>query len=48
VHDVLGAGDVRQALLRLEAMTDEYVADWTGLDDSDGYAGAFFGELGAA
>jgi len=40
--------DGRNALLFLEAVTDEYVRGWTGLDDSDGYASAFFGELGAA
>jgi uncharacterized Zn finger protein len=41
-------GDGRSALLLLEAITDEYVENWTCLDDSDGYAGAFFAELGAA
>jgi len=41
-------GDGRKALLLLEAITDGYVAGWTRLDDSDGYASAFFGELGAA
>lgn len=40
------AGDGRNALLHLEAITDEYVAGWTGLDDSDGFAWQFFEELG--
>jgi uncharacterized Zn finger protein len=47
-EDFIEAGDGRNALLLLEAITDEYVAGWTGLDDSDGFAGGFFGELGAA
>ncbi len=38
--------DGRNALLMLEAITDEYVKEWTCLDDSDGFAGEFFGELG--
>jgi len=42
------ASDGRNALLLLEAITDAYVEDWTCLDDSDGYAGEFFGELGKA
>ena len=48
VQDFVEAGDGRNALLLLEAITDEYVAGWTGLDDSDGFAGDFFGELGEA
>jgi len=40
------AGDGRNALLILEAVTDEYVEGWVCLDDSDGFAGGFFGELG--
>jgi len=40
------AGDGRNALLILEAITDEYVEGWICLDDSDGFAGEFFGELG--
>ena len=47
VQDFIEAGDGRNALLLLEALTDEYVAGWTCLDDSDGFAGEFFGELGA-
>jgi len=42
------AGDGRNALLLLETITDEYVAGWLGLDDSDGFASEFFGELGQA
>ncbi len=42
------AGDGRNALVVLEAITDEYVEGWIYLDDSDGYAGEFFGELGEA
>ncbi len=51
LHQVQGfieAGDGRNALLLLEAITDEYVEGWTCLDDSDGYAGGFFGDLGEA
>jgi uncharacterized Zn finger protein len=51
LHQVQGfieAGDGRNALLLLEAITDEYVEGWTWLDDSDGYAGGFFGDLGEA
>lgn len=42
----LEAGDAASALTLLEALTDEYVADWTTLDGSDGDTGAFYGELG--
>jgi uncharacterized Zn finger protein len=47
-QDFIDAGDGRNALLLLEAITDEYVEGWTCLDDSDGFAGEFFGDLGAA
>ncbi len=40
------AGDGRNALVILEAITDEYVKNWIYLDDSDGFAGEFFGDLG--
>lgn len=40
-------GDARTALTILEAITETYVSDWVELDDSDGYAGAFFEDLGA-
>lgn len=39
------AGDGRNALAILEAITDEYMQEWTSLDDSDGTASAFFAEL---
>ena len=42
------AGDGRNALLILEAITDEYTRQWYYLDDSDGYAGGFFEDLGRA
>jgi uncharacterized Zn finger protein len=42
------AGDGGNALTYLEAITDEYVEGWLCLDDSDGYAGEFFGTLGEA
>jgi len=45
-QDFLTAGDGRHALAILEAVTEEYVAEWTTLDDSDGEAGGFFAELG--
>ncbi|CAN5582965.1 hypothetical protein BH24GEM3_BH24GEM3_14410 [soil metagenome] len=41
----LDAGDGRSALVVLEAITDEYVRDWTELDDSDGEISDFFREL---
>jgi uncharacterized Zn finger protein len=40
-------GDGNNALLVLEAITDEYVEGWLNLDDSDGYASGFFAELGS-
>ena len=43
----VAAGDGRNALAILEAITETYVADWVELDDSDGDAGAFFEDLGA-
>jgi len=48
VQSFIEAGDGRNALLLLEAITDEYVEGWVYLDDSDGYAGGFFEELGRA
>jgi uncharacterized Zn finger protein len=46
VQGFIEAGDGRNAIALLEAITDEYVEGWLCLDDSDGYAGEFFGELG--
>jgi uncharacterized Zn finger protein len=40
------AGDGRSALTILEAVTEEYVARWTDVDDSDGEASSLFEELG--
>ena len=40
------ADDGRSALAILEAVTDEYVARWYELDDSDGDLGAVFADLG--
>lgn len=42
------AGDGENALVYLEAITDEYVQGWFYLDDSDGSASGFFEELGMA
>ena len=42
------AGDGCNALSILEAITEEYLEGWLLLDDSDGYAGEFFSDLGAA
>ena len=42
------AGDGRQAMSVLEAITEEYMDDWENLDDSDGEASGFFQELGPA
>jgi uncharacterized Zn finger protein len=44
--DFVEAGDGHNALTILEAITGAYIADWTILDDSDGYASAFFEDLG--
>jgi uncharacterized Zn finger protein len=41
------AGDGRNALTILEAITDEYLDHWTELDDSDGDASSFFEDLAA-
>lgn len=40
------AGDGRNALVILEAVTEAYVERWTDFDDSDGELGGFFDELG--
>ncbi len=45
-QDFVTAGDGRNALAILEAITEEYLAEWTALDDSDGEAGGFFEDLG--
>jgi uncharacterized Zn finger protein len=43
---LIEAQDGRSALAVLEAVTEEYVANWTELDDSDGELSGFFEELG--
>ena len=48
VQEFSDAGDGRNALVILEAITDEYVAGWFYLDGSDGTTGEFFEELGEA
>lgn len=45
---LIKAGDGRDALLVLEAITDEYMKAWEWLDDSNGEVGEFFYELGEA
>ena len=41
------AGDGRNALLILEAVTQVYTERWLEYDDSDGYLGDLFGDLGS-
>ena len=43
VRTFITAGDGGNALIYLEAITDEYVEGWLCLDDSDGDAGGFSG-----
>ena len=45
---LIEAGDGRSALETLEAVTEEYMAGWQTLDDSEGEAGSFFYDLGRA
>src|SRR5712692_4529845 len=45
---LIKADDGRNALILLEAITEEYLADWENLDDSDGEASDFFSDLGPA
>ena len=42
---LLEIGDAEAALTLLDAITDEYVREWTHLDDSDARASSFFEEL---
>jgi uncharacterized Zn finger protein len=46
VEPFLEAGDGRNALLILEAITEPYVNHWYEFDDSDGELGSLFSELG--
>jgi uncharacterized Zn finger protein len=48
VQGFIESGDGRNALVFLEAITEEYVTSWFYLDDSDGFASGFFRELGVA
>ncbi len=45
---LIEADNGRPALKLLEAITEEYVSDWTELDDSDGELSQFFYDLGHA
>src|SRR2546425_593613 len=45
---LINADDGEQALTILEAVTEEYMSDWSNLDDSDGEASGFFSDLGTA
>jgi uncharacterized Zn finger protein len=45
-RNFIEVGDADNALCMLEAITDEYTKAWEYLDDSDGYVGDFFYELG--
>jgi uncharacterized Zn finger protein len=47
-RQLTAAGDAGNALLMLEAVTDEYTQHWFDIDDSDGELGGYFEELGAA
>jgi uncharacterized Zn finger protein len=40
------ADDGRNALVVLQAITEEYLSEWENLDDSDGESSDFFNELG--
>lgn len=44
----LAAGDGRNALVILEAITEVYVDQWFEFDDSDGELGSVFADLGSA
>lgn len=46
--DRIRADDGANALVLLEAITEEYMAEWENLDDSDGEASVFFEDLGKA
>lgn len=46
--DFIADEDWESASALLEAITDEYIEGWVNLDDSDGFAGDFFTELGEA
>jgi len=48
VEPFLAAGDGRNALVILEAITQVYVDQWFEFDDSDGELGSVFADLGSA
>ena len=48
VEPFLAAGDGRNALVILEAITEVYVDQWFEFDDSDGELGNVFADLGSA
>jgi uncharacterized Zn finger protein len=43
---LIKADNGRDALIVLEAVTEEYLSEWENLDDSDGEASGFFTDLG--
>ena len=45
---LIKADDGRNAIIVLEAITEEYLAEWENFDDSDGEASDFFSTLGEA
>jgi uncharacterized Zn finger protein len=45
---LIKADDGRNAIILLEAITEEYLSDWEDMDDSDGEASEFFNDLGPA
>jgi len=45
---LIEADDGRNALILLQAITDEYIREWENLDDSDAEASDFFKQLGPA
>jgi uncharacterized Zn finger protein len=47
VWPLIKADHGRDALILLEAITKEYIAEWENLDDSDGEASSFFSGLGS-
>lgn len=46
--EFIRASDGRNGLVVLEAITEEYLAGWESLDDSDGYVSDFFRDLAPA
>jgi uncharacterized Zn finger protein len=46
-QQLIEAGDGRAALAVLDILTEEFLSDWEGLDDSNGESVGFFEELGS-